>query len=55
MQLQQSQNDDASTLQDIITENEYCNLKFKNQKAKDKLFLNFNNQLIKATLQCNKL
>jgi hypothetical protein len=38
-----------------MTENKCCNLKFKNEEAKDELSLDFNKQLIKAILQCNKL
>jgi hypothetical protein len=54
-QLQQSWNDEASTLQDIMTENEHHNLKFKNEEVKDELFLDLNEQLTKAILQCNEL
>jgi hypothetical protein len=38
-----------------MTENERCNLKFKNEEAKNELFLDFNEQLIKVILQCDKL
>jgi len=38
-----------------MTENEHHNLKFKNEKAKDELFLDLNEQLIKAILQSNEL
>jgi hypothetical protein len=43
------------TLHDIMTENEHCNLKFKNEEEKDELFLNFNEQLTKATFQYDEL
>jgi len=42
-------------LQDIIIENKCCNLKFKNEKAKNELSLDFNKQLTKIILQCNEL
>jgi len=38
-----------------MTENECCNLKFKNKEAKDKLFLDLNKQLTRAILQHDKL
>jgi hypothetical protein len=38
-----------------MTENEHCNLKFKNEEAKDELFLDLDEQLTKAILQCDKL
>jgi len=38
-----------------MTENEHCNLKFKNEEEKDELFLNFNEQLTKATFQYDEL
>jgi len=38
-----------------MTENERCNLKFKNEEAKDEFSLNFNEQLIKVILQCDEL
>jgi len=38
-----------------MTENEHHNLKFKNEKTKDKLSFDLNKQLIKAILQYNEL
>jgi hypothetical protein len=38
-----------------MTENEHCNLKFKNKETKDEFSLDFNEQLIKVILQCNEL
>jgi hypothetical protein len=38
-----------------MTENERCNLKFKNEEVKNGLFLDLDKQLTKATLQCNEL
>jgi len=38
-----------------MIENECCNLKFKNEEAKDELFLDFNEQLIKVILQYDEL
>jgi len=38
-----------------MTENEHHNLKFKNEEVKDELFLDLNEQLTKAILQCNEL
>jgi hypothetical protein len=55
MQLQQSRNDETSTLCDIMTENERRNLKFKNEEVKDKLSLDLDEQLIKVILQCDEL
>jgi len=37
-------------LQDIMTENKSHIMKLKDEKIKDKLFLNFNEQLIQAIL-----
>jgi len=38
-----------------MTENECCNLKFKNEEAKDELSLDLDEQLTRVTLQCNEL
>jgi hypothetical protein len=38
-----------------MTANKRCNLKLENEKTKNKLFLDLNKQLIKATLQCDEL
>jgi hypothetical protein len=38
-----------------MTENECHNLKFKNEEAKDELFLDLDEQLTKAILQCDEL
>jgi hypothetical protein len=38
-----------------MTENERCKLKFKNEKVKNELSLDLDEQLIKVTLQCDKL
>jgi len=38
-----------------MTENERCNLKFENEEVKNELFLDLDEQLIKAILQCDEL
>jgi len=38
-----------------MTENKCCNLKFKNEEVKDELFLDLDEQLIKAILQHDEL
>jgi hypothetical protein len=38
-----------------MTENEHRNLKFKNEEVKDELFLDLDEQLIKAILQHDEL
>jgi hypothetical protein len=38
-----------------MTENERCNLKFKNKEAKNELFLDLNKQLTKTILQYDEL
>jgi len=43
--LQQSQNDDVSILQDIISENKRCITKSESEEAKDELSLDIDEQL----------
>jgi len=43
--LQQSQNDDVSILQDIISENERCITKSESEEAEDELSLDIDEQL----------
>jgi len=38
-----------------MTENQSCIIKSKDEEVKNKLFLDLDEQLIQATLQCNKL
>jgi hypothetical protein len=54
-QSQQDRNDEASTSRDIMTGNERRNSKFKNEEAKDELFLDFDEQLTRAILQHDEL
>jgi len=54
-QLQQNWNDNVLILQNIISENERCIMKSESEEAEDELFLDINEQLTYAMLQCDEL
>ncbi len=53
--LQQSQNNDISILQNIISKNERCIIKSENKEAENEFFLDIDEQLTWVMLQCDKL
>ncbi len=55
MRSQQNRNDNVSILQDIISENERCINESESEEAENELFLDIDEQLTWAMLQCDKL
>ncbi len=53
--LQQSQNNDVLTLQNIISENESCIMKSESKEAEDEFSLDINEQLTWVMFQCDEL